>query len=66
MTLLARKLDQLVVMDDIRITILEVKRGYVRVSIEVTEDIKLHRELIYKRAVIESKRKGLDFTEATY
>lgn len=64
MTLLARKLDQLVVMDDIKITILESKRGYLQVGIEVTDDIRLHRELIYRRIVVEAERKGLDLTNA--
>lgn len=54
----------MVVMDDIKITILESKRGYLQVGIEVTDDIKLHRELIYRRIVVEAERKGLDLTNA--
>ena len=52
----SRKLIQSVVIDDIKITILEAKRGYVEVGIEVTEDIKLHREVIYKKIVAESRQ----------
>ena len=66
MSLLAMKFDQSVVMDDIKITILESKRGYLQVGIEVTEDIKLHREVIYKRVVAESKRKELNSSNATF
>ena len=49
MVLLMRKLDQSVVMDDIKITILETKRGYVQIGIKVTDDVRLHREITYKR-----------------
>ena len=48
MVLLARKLDQLVVMDDIKITIVKARRGYVQIDIKVTDDVRLHREVIYK------------------
>ena len=63
MSLLTRKLDQSVVMDDIKITILKAKRGYLQVGIEVTDDVKLHREVIYKRILIESKSKDLNLTD---
>ena len=64
--MLARKLDQSVVMDDIKITILETKRGYLQVGIEVTDDVKLHREVIYKRIVVESEQKGLNIADVAY
>ena len=55
MALQVRKLDQSILMDDIKVTILKTKRGYLQIGIEVTDAIKLHREMIYKRVVIESK-----------
>lgn len=62
MTLLTRKLDQSVVLDDIKITVLEIKRGYLQIGIEVTDDVRMHREVIYKKITTESKRKGLNFS----
>ena len=63
MSLLAKKFDQSVIMDDIKITILKTKRGYLQVGIEVTDDVKLHREVIYKRILIESESKSLNLTD---
>ena len=58
MKLLKRKLDQTVVLDDIKITLFEIKRGYVLIGIEVTEDVRLHREIIYKNIAKERKREN--------
>ena len=63
MSLLAKKFDQSVIMDDIKITILKAKRGYLQIGIEVTDDVKLHREVIYKKILIESECKGLNLTD---
>lgn len=46
--------------DDIRIRVLEIKGGQVKIGIEAPPDITVHREEIYLKILEENQRAALD------
>ena len=50
MLVLSRKAEEsMFIGDDIKITVLDIRGGQVRIGITAPEDIKIHREEVYKR-----------------
>ncbi|MDC0072858.1 carbon storage regulator CsrA [Gammaproteobacteria bacterium] len=50
MLVLSRRADEsLYIGDDIKITILDIRGGQVRIGITAPDDIKVHREEVYQR-----------------
>ena len=61
MLILARKEGEaIIVADDIRIQILELKAGQVKLGIEAPGHITIHREEIYQRIVEENKKAAME------
>lgn len=59
MLVLARALDQSIIIgDNIKITIVEVRGGKVRLGIDAPEDVSVHREEIYLQIKEAEKRDG--------
>ena len=58
MLVLSRKTDEsLLIGDDIKVTVLDIRGGQVRIGISAPASVKIHREEIYdKIASIESSR----------
>ncbi len=56
MLVLTRKVGEGVVIgDDIKITVVEIKGGGVRIGIEAPESIKIHRQEVYQRILQENQ-----------
>ena len=54
MLVLSRKAEEsMYIGDDIKITVLEIKGGQVRIGITAPQDIKIHREEVYNRISIQ-------------
>ena len=50
MLVLSRKAEEsMYIGDDIKITVLDIRGGQVRISITAPQDIKIHREEVYQR-----------------
>ena len=50
MLVLSRKTEEsMYIGDDIKITVLDIRGGQVRIGITAPQDIKIHREEVYKR-----------------
>jgi carbon storage regulator len=50
MLILTRKLDESVMIgDDVRVVVLGVKGGHVRIGVEAPREINVHREEVYRR-----------------
>jgi carbon storage regulator len=49
MLILTRKVGEIVINDDIKVTILGVKGMQVRIGIDAPKDVQVHREEIFKR-----------------
>jgi carbon storage regulator len=57
MLVLTRKLDETIVIgDDIRITVVEVRHDQVKLGITAPRDIPVHREEVYKEIQEENRR----------
>ena len=60
MLVLTRKLGEgIIIGDDIKITIVEMKGGNVRIGIEAPREKKVHRQEIYERIVQENRDAAL-------
>ncbi len=56
MLVLTRKVGEgIVIGDDIRITVVEIKGGGIRLGIEAPSHVKIHRQEIYERIIQENK-----------
>ena len=54
MLVLSRKAEEsMYIGDDIKITVLDIRGGQVRIGITAPQDIKIHREEVYQRIVQE-------------
>ena len=54
MLVLSRKAEEsMYIGDDIKITVLDIRGGQVRIGITAPQDVKIHREEVYKRIVHE-------------
>lgn len=61
MLVLARKIDEAIVIDEnITIRVLEVKGGQVKLGIEAPGDVPIHREEVYLRIAEENRRAALE------
>ncbi len=61
MLILSRKNGEgIAIGDEIRIRILEIKGGQVRIGVEAPQEVTVHREEIYQKIVEENKRAALD------
>ena len=50
MLVLSRKAEEsMIIGDDIKITVLDIRGGQVRIGITAPQDIKIHREEVYER-----------------
>ena len=50
MLVLSRKAEEsMYIGDDIKITVLDIRGGQVRIGITAPQDVKIHREEVYKR-----------------
>ena len=59
MLILTRKLGENIrIGDDVRIVILDIKGGQVKIGIEAPPDVSVHREEIYERIRVENQRAG--------
>ena len=56
MLVLSRRADEsLFIGDDIKITVLDIRGGQVRIGITAPDSIKVHREEVYQRIIKDSK-----------
>ena len=56
MLVLSRRADEsLFIGDDIKITVLDIRGGQVRIGITAPDSIKVHREEIYQRIIKDSE-----------
>ena len=56
MLVLSRKTDEsLFIGDDIKITVLDIRGGQVRIGITAPDSIKVHREEVYQRIIKDSE-----------
>lgn len=61
MLILARKIGEAIAIgDDIKIRILEVKGGQVKIGVDAPDHIMVHREEIYLRILEENKKAALE------
>ena len=52
MLVLSRKAEEsMYIGDDIKITVLDIRRGQVRIGITAPQEVKIHREEVYQRIV---------------
>ena len=59
MLVLTRKLGETIrIGDQIKVTVLEVRAGQVKLGIEAPTEIKVHREEVYARIQAENRRAG--------
>jgi carbon storage regulator len=58
MLILTRKLSESIIIGDneIKIKILDVKNGYVKLGIDAPKDVSVHREEIFNRILKEGKK----------
>lgn len=58
MLILTRKLSESIIIGDneIKIKILDVKNGYVKLGIDAPKDVSVHREEIFNRILSEGKK----------
>lgn len=56
MLVLSRRADEsLFIGDDIKITVLDIRGGQVRIGITAPDSVKVHREEVYQRIIKDSK-----------
>jgi len=56
MLVLTRKVGEgLIIGDEIRITVVEIKGGGIRIGIEAPPEVKIHRQEVYDRIIQENK-----------
>lgn len=61
MLILARKIGEAIAIgDDIKIRVLEIKGGQVKIGVEAPGDIAVHREEIYQKILEENKRAAME------
>lgn len=61
MLILARKIGEAIAIgDDIKIRILEVKSGQVKIGVDAPDHVTVHREEIYLRILEENKKAALE------
>jgi len=66
MLVLTRKLGENIrIGDSVKITVLEVRSGQVKLGIEAPPEVKVHREEIYARIQEESRKSGAPRPAAT-
>jgi carbon storage regulator len=66
MLVLTRKLGENIrIGDSVKITVLEVRSGQVKLGIEAPPEVKVHREEIYARIQEENKRAGRNWKPDT-
>jgi|TARA_X000001036_G_C20491564_1_gene729997 carbon storage regulator len=54
MLVLSRKAEEsMFIGDDIKITVLDIRGGQVRIGITAPQDVKIHREEVYERIIQE-------------
>jgi carbon storage regulator len=59
MLVLTRKLGEMIrIGDQIKVTVLEVRSGQVKLGIDAPMDVKVHREEVYARIQAENQRAG--------
>ena len=55
MLVLSRKAEEsMFIGDDIKITVLDIRGGQVRIGITAPQDVKIHREEVYERIIQEN------------
>ncbi len=65
MLVLTRKLGEMIrIGDQIKVTVLEVRSGQVKLGIDAPTEIKVHREEVYARIQAENRRAGRSVPEA--
>jgi len=61
MLILARKVGEAIaIADDIKITVIDIQGGQVRLGVEAPANVSVHREEIYQRILEENRRAALD------
>lgn len=61
MLILARKVGEAIaISDDIKIRVVDIKGGQVRLGVEAPPDVAVHREEIYLRILEENRRAALE------
>ena len=56
MLILTRRVgEKLIIADDIKVTVLAIKGGQVRIGVEAPDDIEIYREEIYQRIQAEKQ-----------
>jgi len=59
MLILTRKLNESITIgDDVKITVLEIEKGHVRLGIDAPRHISIHREEVYERIREENLKAG--------
>lgn len=65
MLVLTRKLGEMIRIGDlIKVTVLEVRSGQVKLGIDAPTEVKVHREEVYARIQAENRRAGRSSPEA--
>lgn len=65
MLVLTRKLGEMIrIGDQIKVTVLEVRSGQVKLGIDAPTEVKVHREEVYARIQAENRRAGRASPEA--
>lgn len=65
MLVLTRKLGEMIrIGDQIKVTVLEVRSGQVKLGIDAPTEVKVHREEVYARIQAENRRAGRANPEA--
>jgi len=65
MLVLTRKLGEMIrIGDQIKVTVLEVRSGQVKLGIDAPTEVKVHREEVYARIQAENRRAGRSSPEA--
>jgi carbon storage regulator len=65
MLVLTRKLGEMIrIGDQIKVTVLEVRSGQVKLGIDAPTEVKVHREEVYARIQAENRRAGRSTPEA--
>jgi carbon storage regulator len=67
MLVLTRKLGQSIIIgDDVKVTVLEIKGSQVKLGVEAPQSITVHREEIYRRIQEENRRARLESSESPF
>lgn len=61
MLILARKVGEAIaISDDIKIRVVDIKGGQVRIGVEAPENVAVHREEVYQRILEENRRAAME------